>query len=156
MLQPESHSQNGQSTVTLLMQNNENVRETFVFQWNILTIMSIMEKKMFTESGKTFKNSVWQQHNIKQECQVIRNGNMVPFNELKTQFGLKDSEFLSYLQIKSINRSLLPKGLDIGNKRDLEDILMGAAGRRGTVSAMYRFLLSLTATSKLYYNGNVT
>lgn len=38
---------------------------------------------LFTAGGKTLKNSVWQ---------VIRNGNMVPFNELKTQFGLKDSE----------------------------------------------------------------
>lgn len=35
---------------------------------------------------------------------------------------------------------LLSKGADRGNKR--EDILIGAAGRRGTVSVMYRLLCS--------------
>lgn len=33
--------------------------------------------------------------------------------------------------------SLLSTGIDIGNKSDLEDKLMGAAVRRGTVSVIY-------------------
>lgn len=53
------------------------------------------------------------------------------------------------MQIKSIMKSLLSKHIDTGNKRDLEDKLMGAAGRKGAVSAMYRLLLHLTAASKL-------
>lgn len=69
---------------------------------------------------------------------MIRNGDMIHFNELKTQCGLKDSEFfLSHLQIRSIMMSLLSTGIDTGNKSDLEDKLMGAAVRRGTVSVKY-------------------
>lgn len=45
--------------------------------------------------------------------------------------------FLISSAIRSIMTSLLSTGIDIGNKSDLEDKLMGAAVRRGTVSVIY-------------------
>ena len=91
--------------------------------FNGITLPScpLWNNRLFTAGGKPLKNNVWLQHNIKQAGQVIRNGNMVPFDELKTQFGLKDSELFSYLQIKSSMKSIPSKGLDIGNKIELED-----------------------------------
>ena len=94
---------------------------------------------MFTTGGKHLKNKVWQQHNISQLGQVISDGKMIPFNDLKLQFGLMDTEFLSYLQIKSVMKTLLSK--DIGNKKDLENILR--AVRKGTASAMYNHYVLL-------------
>lgn len=76
-------------------------------------------------------NKVWQQHNISQLGKVVSDDKKIPFNDLKLQFGLIDTEFLSYLQIKSVMKLLLSKEIDLENK------LRGIAIRKGTVSAMY-------------------
>ena len=57
--------------------------------------------------GKTLTNKSWQQRGINQVGQIVKNGYMVPFNVLKTQYDLKDVDFFAYLQLKSI-LGLLP------------------------------------------------
>ena len=86
---------------------------------------------LFTAGGKRLKNKVWQQHYISQFGRVISDGKMIRFNYFKLQFGLKDTEFRSYLQIKSVMKPLLSK--EIGNEKDLENELRGTAVRKGTV-----------------------
>lgn len=101
---------------------------------------------------KPLKNSVWQQYNIKQVGQMIRNGNAVPFQELKMQFRLKASECLSYLQIKSIITLLLCRKQE-GLRRHIN---RNCWQERYSLT-MYRLLCSATPDSNfLNYNGNVT
>ena len=71
---------------------------------------------------------------------MISDDKKIPFNDLKLQFGLIDTEFLSYLQIKSVMKPLLSK--EIRNKKDLENKFRGIAIRKGAVSAMYKLLCS--------------
>lgn len=105
---------------------------------------------LFTAGGKTLKDMVWQQHNLKQVGQIVDNGKMITFNNLKTQFGLTDFHFLIYNQIYSIVRSLSSRGVELGTAGELENGLVTATKRKGTVSTMYKLLLSSNPCSNLH------
>lgn len=45
---------------------------------------------------------------------------IIPFDEIKAQFGLNDSEFLQYLQLISIFKKLTSKGIVLGSASILD------------------------------------
>ena len=46
--------------------------------------------------GKTLTNKSWQQRGINQVGQIVKDGYMIPFNVLKTQYDLKDVDFFAF------------------------------------------------------------
>lgn len=96
---------------------------------------------LFKAGKRVLKNKIWQQNNIQNLSQLIINGkSLVLFSELKKYYGLKETEFLNYLQIKSVLKSLLSQDIKLGDKKDLEDKFKQAVAKRGTVSKIYRLL----------------
>lgn len=77
--------------------------------------------------GRTLTNNTWQCRGINQLGQIVKDGDMVPFNELKNMFVLRDVEFLSYLQLRSIIKSLISKNRATGLNTDLDIKLKGIA-----------------------------
>lgn len=80
-----------------------------------------------------------------------RDGDIIPFYELKMQFSMKDSAFLQHLQLRSVLRHCTSKG----SKNVLDGKLRDAATGRGSVSVIYKLLsFSQTALSPPNYKGN--
>lgn len=65
---------------------------------------------LLTAGGKILAENSWQNHNVSQVGQIVRGGNIIPFDEIKAQFGLNDSAFLQYLQLRSIFKKTNSKG----------------------------------------------
>ncbi len=103
----------------------------------------IWNNSLLTAGGRTLPENTWQQHNITQLGQVVTDGDIIPFKEIKTQFGLNDSAYLQYFQLKSIFKKFKSKGIMLGSNTVLDSKLRAAAIGRGTVSVIYK-LLSLS------------
>lgn len=87
----------------------------------------IWNNPLLTAGGKTLAESSWQHHNVTQVGQIVRDGNIILFDELKIQFGLNDSAFLQYLQLRSIFKKLTSKGIVLGSASTLDAKLRNAA-----------------------------
>ncbi|KAF3848865.1 hypothetical protein F7725_015362 [Dissostichus mawsoni] len=60
-----------------------------------------MNCKALSAGGGTLSNNIWQKAGITTIGQIYRDQTL-PFQQLKNQYGLSDSSFLSYAQIASI------------------------------------------------------
>lgn len=108
---------------------------------------------LFEAGGETLKDRQWQLYGLNQVGQIIYNGKMVGFNDLKTQFGLTDLNFLTYSRLHSIVKTLMSKGVQLGTHTDLENKLITAIRGKGTVSIMYKLLSSVNPCANLQIRG---
>lgn len=108
---------------------------------------------LFEAGGVTLKDNQWQQHGVNQVGQVIQNGKIVAFNDLKAEFGLTDVHFLTYNRFYSIFKSLMSKGIQLGTHNDLENKLITAIKGKGTVSKIYKLLSSAKPCVNLPVKG---
>ncbi len=87
----------------------------------------LWENPLFMAGGKTLINESWKKHNIRYLGQIVKQNKIISFPELKRIFALNDTDFLQYLQIKSILKRYLTKGVslssDAGTDNKLKEII---------------------------------
>ena len=118
------------------------VHKQMLIDGSSLPSCPIWNNPLLTAGGRTLTDNTWQQHNITQVGQVVRDGDIIPFKEIKIQFGLNDSAYFQYFQLKSIFKNFKFKGIKMGSNIVLDSKLRAACTGRGTVSVIYKLLSS--------------
>ena len=93
-------------------------------------------------------NKAWQTKGIDRVDKIVKDGEMIPFNELKDLYDLRNSDFLIYLQLSSIIGSIRKDNQDIGIKKELDDRFRKITLGKRFVSQIYS-LLSLKPADDL-------
>lgn len=91
--------------------------------------------------------------------QLVRDGDIIPLADLTTQYDLKESKVLQYLQLKSVIKSYLSKGIIPASKGVIDEKLKAVATKQGTVSALYKMLIQSlpdsTVSTKLQWEKDI-
>ena len=72
------------------------IQKRLPFNGAYLPSCPIWSTPVLKAGGKTLTNKSWQQRGINQVGQIVKDGYMVPFNVLKTQYDLKDVDFFAF------------------------------------------------------------
>ena len=92
----------------------------------LLIACLIWNNPLLIAGGITLAKGIWQHQNITWTGQVIKDRDIIPFHQLKMQFGLNDSTFLQHLQLRSIFKKITSKGIILGSKSVLDGKLRDA------------------------------
>lgn len=72
--------------------------------------------------------------------QVVRDRDIIPFQELMSEIGLNNIAFQCHLQLKSVLKCISSKGIDVGSKSSLDNKLRDVAIVKITVSSLYKLV----------------
>uniref|UniRef100_A0A8C6S6I3 Reverse transcriptase domain-containing protein n=1 Tax=Neogobius melanostomus TaxID=47308 RepID=A0A8C6S6I3_9GOBI len=118
----------------------------------------ISNNSLLTVGGKTLRNAFLSE-DINRMDQLVKDGQIIPFSVLKSQYNLKESKIFQYLQLKSIMKNYLTKGIILASKSILEEKLKTAVNKRGTVSVIYKLLIQSlpdsTTSTKLQWDKDI-
>ena len=124
------------------------LQKLLVFQGISLPSCPVWLNPILTAGGKCLSNKAWQTKGIDRVDKIVKDGEMIPFNELKDLYDLRNSDFLIYLQLSSIIGSIRKDNQDIGMKKELDDRFRKITLGKRFVSQIYS-LLSLKPADDL-------
>lgn len=96
----------------------------------------VWNNPLFTAGGQPLVNDKWKSKNIQSLGQLLHEGEMVPFQQLKTLFNLNNSDSFLYIQLKSIFSTLRLTD----THEYLDSQLQTAINGHKTVSKLYKLL----------------
>ncbi|KAF3835908.1 hypothetical protein F7725_028466 [Dissostichus mawsoni] len=99
----------------------------------------IWSNPCLSAGGGTLSNNIWQKAGITTIGQIYRDQTL-PFQQLKNQYGLSDSSFLSYAQIASIISTKCKEGAMPASCMEEDQRLKKAIISSGVVSNIYKLL----------------
>ncbi|KAF3854220.1 hypothetical protein F7725_022275, partial [Dissostichus mawsoni] len=99
----------------------------------------IWSNPCLSAGGGTLSNNIWQKAGITTIGQIYRDQTL-PFQQLKKQYGLSDSSFLSYAQIASIISTKCKEGAMPASCMEEDQRLKKAIISSGVVSNIYKLL----------------
>ena len=116
------------------------IQKTFSINGLMLPSCPLWENPLLMAGGKTLSNETWKNYNIRNLGQIVKQNKIISFPVFKNIFALNDTVFLQYLQIKSILKKYVTKGISLASDVETDNKLKEIIKNQGTVSKLYRFI----------------
>ena len=117
----------------------------------------LWENPLLTAGGKTLSNETGKDYNTQNLGQIVKQNKIISFPVFKNIFALNDSVFLQYLQIKSILKEYVIKGIslpsDVETDNKLKEIMKKIKAQYLNFIALF-IPLPVTSWIKLKHSGN--